>query len=267
MRLSGKVAIVTGAAQGIGRAVAERFAADGAHVTLIDRQAMGSEVADAIARSGAGAWFAQGDVSRATDMRATVDGTVERFGRLDIVVNNAVVFARGTAVSVSEEDWDRAMAVNLKGAFLSAKSAIPHMERGGGGVIINMSALAGIFAREDYVAYATSKGGLLALTRAIAIDHARQNIRAVAICPGLISNQLDSVAKDFDDPEAGRRAAIDSHPLGRVADPEELAGFVSFLASDEASYITGATYVFDAGYTAGARVGTVALSEQRSARR
>jgi NAD(P)-dependent dehydrogenase (short-subunit alcohol dehydrogenase family) len=251
-RLARKVAIVTGAAQGIGEAIATRFADEGASVVLLDvDSAKGSAVASRISARDGVASFVEGDVASSSDARRAVAEAAERYGALHIVVNNAAVVTKGTATTLSEADWDTTLDVNLKGAFLVSKSAIPVIASSGGGVIINMSSITGLVGRSERVAYCASKGGMIALSRAMATDHATDGVRVVAICPsGIRTRQMDDVHAEAADPAAGLAETLALHPVGRMADPEELAGLTAYLASDEASFITGAVYTFDGGYTA-----------------
>jgi|DewCreStandDraft_1066081.scaffolds.fasta_scaffold01100_5 NAD(P)-dependent dehydrogenase (short-subunit alcohol dehydrogenase family) len=247
MRLAGKVAIITGAATGIGRATALLFAREGAKVTVMtDKNIVkGEETVALIRQAGGEALFVQGDVAVAADCQRVVRTTVETFGRLDILVNNAAWSRAVPAVDLSEEDWDRTIAVTLKGPFLMAKYAIPEMIRAGGGSIINISSVNGFFANPAFPAYAAAKGGLNNLTRQLALDYGRFNIRVNAICPGIIANERTQAffAEHPEEEEQARRCA----PLGRYGWPEDVARAALFFASDESSFATGSIFVLDGG--------------------
>lgn len=251
-RLTGKVAFITGAGTGIGRACAELFAREGAGVALAGRRrAPLDATAAAITAAGGQALVVPCDVSQAKEVEQAIAATVERFGRLEIVVNNAGALHVATAADTSEEDWDRLMAVNLKGPFLVSRAALPQMRRSGGGTIVNIGSVLGLVAMPKRAAYAASKGGLLQLTKAMAIDHAAEGIRVNCICPAIVETEL--VAGLFagqPDPAAARRAREQTIPLGRFGQPVDVAQLAVFLASDEAAWITGAAIPVDGGLTA-----------------
>lgn len=250
MRLAGKVALITGAASGIGRATAERFAEEGARLALFDLDAAAGERALADAQeAGAEAVFVAGDVSRSEDVKAAVAETVAAFGRLDVLVNSAGVLLLGKDVPVAdlaEEVWDRVIAVNLTGTFLACKHAIPEMIKSGGGSIVNVASVSAFIGWDVTGAYSASKGGMVALTRDVAHAYARFNIRANAVCPGNIDTPM--VASIVDDPVF--QADVEKMPLKRLGQPEEIANVAVFLASDEASFATGASFIVDGGLTA-----------------
>ncbi len=253
---SGKVAIVTGGALGIGRAGALAFARAGAAVVVADiNEHAGARTVADIESGGGGGLFYHCDMGSAADCRALVDATVTEFGGVDIVFNNVGIQPPDSyvdAVELAEELWDRIIAVNLKSRYLMAKFAIPHMRDRGGGVIINTASVQGLQSMPGVAAYAASKGGDLSLTRQLAIDFARDNIRVLAICPGTIDTPLVRAAsaqrgRDID------RALFEygtAHPLGRVGQPEEVAEVALFLASDKASFMTGEHVCVDGGITA-----------------
>ena len=245
MRLEGKVSVVTGASRGIGRAIALRFAAEGATVVTASRTsppASDREVTD----------WTQADVSDPAQARDLLDGAAARHGRLDVLVNNAAVEHEGTIEETDPEDWDHVMAVNLRGPFLCAKYAVPHLRRSGGGAIVNVASVDGLWAEPALAAYCTSKGGLVALTRAIAIDHGGDGIRCTCICPSYVATEmLVQYYAAQPDPEGTRRAAGAVHPVGRISTPEEVASLAVWLASDEGSFASGQSYVLDGGLTAG----------------
>lgn len=242
--LEGRVAIVTGAAMGIGRAVAERLAADSASVVLLDR-----ERAELPEPTGTGrAMGIVADVSRATEVEAAIRDATDELGRVDILVNCAGIQRYGTVVDTTEEVWDEVMAVNLKSMFLTAKYCAPLMERAGEGAIVNVASVQAYAAQRGVAAYAASKAAVLALTRAMAVDFAPR-IRVNAVCPGSVDTpMLRSAAELFaDDPEEAIRSWGQMHPMGRVARPDEIADTVAYLAGPHSSFVTGASLVVDGG--------------------
>ncbi|HXY71884.1 MAG TPA: glucose 1-dehydrogenase [Actinomycetota bacterium] len=250
-RLDGKVALVTGAAGGIGRTAAERFAAEGAEVMLADvLDEEGESAAAAIRQAGGSAAFVHADVTRASDVDAMVAATVERFGRLTVLFNNAGVFLPGDdSVTTTPEDvWDRVIAINLKGVFLGCHAAIPAMLVAGGGSIVNMASFVALMgAATPQIAYTASKGGVLAMTREVAVEFARKGIRANALCPGPVETPLlRSLLGD----ETNWQRRLVHVPVGRFGRAEEIANGALFLASDESSFMTGAALVIDGGITA-----------------
>ena len=236
MRLDGKVALVTGGASGIGRGIAALFAEAGASVAVMD-------VADAPG-------VLRGDVSRDEDARAAVASTVARFGALDVLVNNAGVELYGDVTELTPEEWDRQLAVNLKGAYLCSRHVIPHM-RGRGGVIVNISSVHAFVSWPRSPAYDASKAGLLGLTRAMALDHGREGIRVNAICPGYIDTPLlEKWLESVPDREETLRQVLAVHPVGRMGTPRDIAQACLFLASEAASFISGTCLVVDGGMSA-----------------
>jgi NAD(P)-dependent dehydrogenase (short-subunit alcohol dehydrogenase family) len=251
MRLEGKVALITGAGGGIGREAALLFAREGASVVVADfADAAGAGTVAAVEASGGRARFVHADVSRAPDARAMIAAAEETYGRLDILFNNAGIFpaADGSVLETDEETWDLVLAVNLKGVFLGCKYGIPALLRAGGGSIVNTASFVALMgAATPQIAYTASKGGVLALTREIAVEFARRGIRANALCPGPVDTPL--LAELLSDP--ARRARRMVHiPTGRLARASEVAQAALFLASDESSYINGATFTVDGGITA-----------------
>jgi NAD(P)-dependent dehydrogenase (short-subunit alcohol dehydrogenase family) len=237
-----RVALVTGASRGIGAAIAERFARDGLRVVGVSRTPFESDL---------DIEFARADVSRPADVEQLVDDVVERHGRLDVVVNNAAIEHEGTVVETTPEEWDRVMAVNLRGVFLCAKYAIPHLTRTQG-VIINVASVDGLWAEPSLAAYCAAKGGVIALTRAIAIDHGPEGVRCMCICPSYVAtDMLEQFYDAQPDPAATRAGAAALHPLGRISSPAEVAALAVWLSSEEASFATGQAYVLDGGLTAG----------------
>ncbi|MCS7220822.1 MAG: glucose 1-dehydrogenase [Anaerolineae bacterium] len=251
MKLAGKVAIITGAGAGIGRATALLFAREGARVIVADHNPnSGAETVTLIRQAGGEAVFVQADVAVATDAEKMISTALETFGRLDILVNNAGIYAKGDTANTTEEEWDRILDVNLKGVFLCSKYAIPAMKKTGGGVIVNVASEAGLVAIKNQVAYNVSKAGVIALTKSIAVDFAADNIRANCICPGTTETPLvqAALAKEAD-PTRTRRVLEESRPLNRLGRPEEIAAGILYLASDELGYATGAVLSVDGGYT------------------
>ena len=251
-QLAGKRALISGGASGIGAATALLFARQGAAVAILDLdEERGARLAQTIAAEGGRAIFIPGDASRAEDCARAVQQTVEHFGGLDILFNNVGITRRATVLDLSEADWDRVMEVNVKSVFLLSKYAIPHLIRSGGGAIVNNASGWGLVGGQRAVVYCASKGAVVNLTRAMALDHAAQNIRVNCICPGDTDTpMLRDEARQLNQSEANFLAEAADRPLGRLGKPEEIAQAVLFLASDAASYITGAVLAVDGGGTA-----------------
>jgi NAD(P)-dependent dehydrogenase (short-subunit alcohol dehydrogenase family) len=245
MRLGGKVAIVTGGGSGIGRAIALAFVREGAKVAVCGRD---RKKLDAVAeQAGPDCLALVSDVSVAKQVELAVRMTFQHFGRLTTVVNNAGVLLPGTAESLSDDDWEHTFNVNVRGPWLLARAALPHLRAAGGGSIINIGSVLSQLGARNRVAYAGSKGAVLAMTRAMALDHAAEKIRVNCICPGIVETEM--VAAFAMDEEA-RRQRVAMHPVGRFGQPEDVAGMAVFLASDESSWITGAAFPVDGGYSA-----------------
>ena len=251
-RLKGKVAIVTGAGSGIGRAIALVFGREGAKVAVLGRRReLLQEVVDELNRSGAEGVALRCDVTRADEARGAVEQAETKFGRLNVLVNNAGILSVSTVESISEEEWDRVIDTNLKGPFLMSRAVLPAFRRAGGGTIVNVGSVLGLVAMKDRAAYCASKGGVALLTKAMAIDHAHENIRVNCICPSIVETEL--VKGLFNESEAGRAARdarIGTLPLGRFGKPEDVAELATFLASEESSWITGTAIPVDGGLTA-----------------
>jgi NAD(P)-dependent dehydrogenase (short-subunit alcohol dehydrogenase family) len=253
MRLEGKVALITGGTSGIGSATALRFAREGARVAITGRNPeRGAEVVAEIATNGGEAIFIRSDVRLAADCRNAVERTLERFGKIDILFNNAGVFHPRTIPECSEDEWDETIDSSLKGAFLMSKYTLPSMIERGSGSIIHTSSGWGILGGNGAASYCAAKGGLIVMAKAMAIDHGPQGIRVNCVCPGDVLTPMlhDDAAKrgmTWDDYAAG---AAD-RPLGRIGKAEEIADAVLFLASDESSFVTGEALVVDGGGVAG----------------
>jgi NAD(P)-dependent dehydrogenase (short-subunit alcohol dehydrogenase family) len=251
VRLADKVAVITGAASGIGRESALLFAGEGARIIVADvNDAAGEKTAAEINTAGGQAAFVHCDVSKAVEVENLIRTAVDTFGKLDVMLNNAGIFpdADASVVNTPEEVWDQVMSINLKGVFLGCKYAIPAMLAGGGGSIINVASFVALMgAAVPQIAYTASKGGVLSMTREIAVEFARKNIRANALCPGPVDTPL--LASILSDPVKRQRRLVHIPP-GRFARAQEVASAALFLASDESSFVNGATFVVDGGITA-----------------
>jgi NAD(P)-dependent dehydrogenase (short-subunit alcohol dehydrogenase family) len=247
--LQDKVALITGGASGIGRASAVLLAGEGAAVSIVDiNEDMGQSVVAEIVAVGRRAIFISCDVTKSEDCRQAVENTVAAFGGLDILFNNAGIIRRADVVTTTEAEWDRVMDVNVKSIFLMSKYSIPHIEKRGGGTIINTSSGWGLKGGENAVSYCASKGAVTNMTRAMAIDHGKQNIRVNAVCPGDTDTpMLHDEARQLGRPENEFLAEASSRPLGRYARPDEIAQAVLFLASGASSHVTGTALVVDGG--------------------
>ncbi len=245
MRLEKKIAIVTGGGAGIGKAIATAFAREGANVVIAGRDSRKLE--RAAAEIGSHCLPIAADVSKADDVRKLTAAAIEKFKRIDILVNNAGILLPGTAESLSEEDFDQTFAVNVRGLWMLSRAVLPQMRAGGGGSIVNIGSVLSTLGARNRVAYAASKGAVLAMTRAMALDHAAENIRVNCICPGIVETEL--VAR-FNMDESARRQRVAMHPVGRFGQPEDVAGLAVFLASDESAWITGTAQTVDGGYSA-----------------
>jgi len=249
-RLSGKVAIVTGTASGIGQAIAKLFAREGAKVFAVDfEEQAGKQTVQNIISEGGEATFVKADVTKSNEVQNFVKTAVQKYGKLDILVNNVGISPTGNVVETTEEVWDKIIDTNLKGVYLGSKYAIPEMKNGG--VIVNMASISGLVARPGEAGYDASKGGVLMLTRAMALDHASQNIRVNCVCPGTIWTPLiRKIVEESPNPTESKKKFESLHPMGRLGTPEEVAYAALFLASDESSFVTGSALVVDGGRTA-----------------
>jgi NAD(P)-dependent dehydrogenase (short-subunit alcohol dehydrogenase family) len=254
-RLAGKVALVTGAASGIGAACVARFAQEGARIAgfdLSDAPASWSTVAP-------GGIFRRGDVRDETAVAETVAAVVEHYGRIDVVVNAAGVGGGGPVHILPTEEWDRVVDINLKGTYLVCKYALARMLERGEGNVVNIASIEGLEGTEGGSAYNASKGGVVLLTRNLAIDYARRGIRVNCLCPGFIDTPLTASIFEMPPLTEIRDRFVDAHQLGRMGRPEEVAAAALFLASDDASFVTGHALVVDGGFTAGRRFGILQM--------
>lgn len=251
-RLRDRVALVTGGGSGIGRATSLRLAAEGARVLVGDLDAAAAEATAQAARAaGDVAEAAVVDVSAGASVAALVDRAVERWGRLDVAVANAGIGIAGDVRSQSEEEWDRMFAVNARGAFLTCKHAVRVMVPQGGGAIVAIASVGGMVGLLDRVGYCASKAAVVGLTKAVAVDCADKGVRVNSVSPGTVDSPwIGRITADADDPAATRAQMQARQPLGRFGSPQEIAGIVAYLASDEAAFVTGSNVVIDGGLTA-----------------
>lgn len=249
MRLQGKVAIVTGAGSGIGRAIARQFAREGASICLVGRRL---EPLESLAQEiGSAAIACRADLSRVEDVAPVVARAVEAFGSLNVLVNNAATLIPGAAEDLTVEDWEATYNLNVRAVWLLSREVLPHMRRAGGGSIINISSVLGLAGARNRAAYASSKGAVTILTKCMAVDHAAEKIRVNCICPGIVETEMVAgFISNAPDPEAARRERIRLHPMGRFGKTEDVAPLAVYLASDESSWMTGAAIPIDGGYSA-----------------
>jgi NAD(P)-dependent dehydrogenase (short-subunit alcohol dehydrogenase family) len=252
---SGKVAIVSGGARGIGRAAARKLAGEGASVVICsDREVQVEETVAALREEGLEVRGVRADVTSSADMKKLMDLASETYGGVDVLVNSAGVQRYGTVVETEEEVWDEVLDANLKGVYLASRYAIPEMRKRGGGAIVNLSSVQAFASQTGVAAYTASKGGINALTRAMALDHAGENIRVNAVCPASVDTPMLRWSADLFKGDKSVEETLEDwgrmHPLGRVARPEEVAEVIAFLASARASFITGGDYKVDGGMLA-----------------
>ena len=256
-RLKDKVALITGSSYGLGRATAILFAKEGANVVIAARsEDKGTAVVREITEAGGSAVYLQADVSLSDSVQNLVTGALEACGRIDILVNNAGVQPKtGLLEEQTEEDWDRVVAINMKGYFMMMKYTIPQMIKQGGGVIVNVSSAQGLVGVPNISPYAATKGGIITLTKTAAIEYASRNIRINCVAPGMImtpmlENMMANLPQDSVEAQASSDMVSQLVPLGRIATPEEIAPAILFLASDDSVYMTGSVVVVDGGYAA-----------------
>lgn len=248
-RLENKIALITGAGTGIGRAIALAFAGEGARIGLVGRR---KALLEAVAREIRTACIViEADVSNKPDVDRALEQTVNRFGGLNALVNNAGVLHVGTAEEITEEQWDETFNVNVRGLWRLSTAALPYLRKAGGGSIVNIASVLGVNGARKRACYAASKGAVVLLTKCMAIDHGHEKIRVNAICPGFVETDLTAaVISQAPDPQAVRRERIAVHPIGRLGQPEDVAGLAVYLASDESAWVTGAALPVDGGYLA-----------------
>ncbi len=249
MKLHRRVAVITGAAAGIGEASARLFAKEGARLVLVDLQEENLlKLAEDLEQAHAIILSIKGDVSDSALCRSVIERTMAQFGRLDILFNNAGIVLNGTLLECTEEEWQRTLDINLKSMYLLCRAALPVMQHQGGGTIINMSSIAGPTGVANRGAYSVSKAGVMGLTKSLAMDFVRDGIRVNCICPATVDTpSLRQRIADSPDPEAARRAFVARQPMGRIGTPQEIAAMALFLASDDSRYMTGQALIMDGG--------------------
>ncbi len=245
MRLAGKTAIITGGGSGIGKAIAKAFVREGAQVVIAGRD--GEKLERAAVEIGGDCLAVSADVSSAKGTEKLVSAAIEKFKRINILVNNAAVLLPGTAESLSEEDFDQTFNINVRGLWLMSRAVLPHMRDAAGGSIVNIGSVLSLVGARNRVAYSASKGAVAAMTKAMALDHAAENIRVNCICPGIVETEM--VAK-FSSDENARRQRVALHPMGCFGQPQDIASAAVFLASDESGWTTGSVLTIDGGYSA-----------------
>jgi len=245
MQLGGKVAIVTGGGSGIGKAIAAAFIGEGARVVICGRDRGKLDLA--AAELGKECVPIPADLGNPKDIERVAGAAAALFQRIDILVNNAGVLIAGNAESLTEQQWQQTFDTNVRAVWLLSRAVLPHMRAAGGGSIINIGSVLSLLGARNRVAYAASKGAVLAMTRAMAVDHAAEQIRVNCICPGIVETEMVAA---FNLDETARKQRLAMHPMGRFGQPDDVAGLAVFLASDSASWITGAAYPVDGGYSA-----------------
>lgn len=251
-RFKGKGVIITGGASGIGKATAERFLEEGAKVAILDVSEKNGEAAlKELKKKGFTPLILTGDVAKSSDVKKMVSTAKAKLGRIDVLFNNAGILVEGTVEDVTEKDWDRIMAVNVKGVFLMSKEVVPIMLKQRKGAIVNNASCSGLVGDRNAIAYNTSKGAVVLMTKCMALDYAKKNIRVNCVCPGEIDTPMfrqEARARKMP-VEEYRKELCEYHPIGRLGVPSEVANAVLFLSSDQASFITGAAFSVDGGYT------------------
>ena len=248
-RLKNKIALITGAGTGIGRAIALAFAREGAQLALVGRR---QERLESVAKeAGCSPLVLAANVSKHGDIDRILADITSRLGGLNVLVNNAGILHIGTAEQITEEQWDETFSINVRGLWMLSRSVLPHLRKSGGGSIINVASVLGINGARNRAAYASSKGATILLTKCMAIDHGHEKIRVNAICPSFVETDLTAeVIRMAADPEAVRRERVSVHPAGRLGQPGDIAGMAVYLASDESAWVTGAALAVDGGYLA-----------------
>jgi NAD(P)-dependent dehydrogenase (short-subunit alcohol dehydrogenase family) len=252
-RLAGRIALITGAASGIGGACAVRFSREGASIAGLDLSDPAPEILDAVRSAAPDAHFGRVDVRNEDAVAEAVGAVASRFGRIDVLVNAAGVTGIGAVDALEAEEWDRVLDVNLKGTFLVSKHVLKRMVAQGSGCIVNLASIEGIEGMQSQAAYNASKGGVILLTRNMAIDYGAAGIRVNCLCPGYIETPMTALLR-MDEMKTLRDQFVKLHMLGRPGQPEEVASAALFLASDDASFVTGTALVVDGGFTAGRRM-------------
>jgi meso-butanediol dehydrogenase / (S,S)-butanediol dehydrogenase / diacetyl reductase len=245
MRLLKKTVIITGGGSGIGKAIAVAFAREGAKVVIAGRDS--KKLESTAAEIGGECFGVTADVSSAADVQKLVSAAIDRFQSINILVNNAAVLLPGTAESLSEEDFDQTFNINVRGLWLLSRAVLPKMRAAGGGSIINIVSVLSLVGARNRVAYAASKGAVMAMTKAMALDHAAENIRVNCIAPGIVATEM---VEKFNTDQAARRQREAMHPMGRFGQPEDVGSAAVFLASDESRWTTGSVMTIDGGYSA-----------------
>lgn len=250
MNFKDKVVLVTGGSRGIGKAIALKFAENGARVIITSSKSEGEELSNQFKELGTEGCHIKGDVSREESVKEVIRKAIERFGRIDVLVNNAGIVIPGNLETTTMDDFDKTMDINVKGTFLMSKYTVTEMKKTGGGVIVNIGSVAALKGHIDRMAYCASKGAVVAMSRAMAAEYVKDNIRVNVICPGTtFTPAIDEKIKNAADPEAMKNAFVARQPMGRLGTPDEIAQAVLFAACEEAAYMTGSILVIDGGMT------------------